>query len=219
MGSCPKGYIMTNFVSKYPNKGLNIEELSEEHKHQLEISNISENTHIKGKIQNKQPTFELSKAQTVAVAAPLPTIVLSAAGTGKTAVIIRRIVKAKEIDQLSLDSIFATTFTRKAAHEMTQRIQKLISAAPKYMGTFHRNSILLVKKYPILVEMHGYNHSTQLIDATDRDRILSHLLSLHADTLKQLQIPKTNAKKWMREGIDSLKGRGLYPIDYANAPA
>ena len=66
---------------------------------------------------------------------------------------------------MSLDAIFATTFTRKAAHEMTNRVQKLIDSAPQFMGTFHRNSLLLIKKYPVLVEVHGYNSTIELIDA------------------------------------------------------
>jgi len=161
----------------------------------------------------------LSKAQLDAVNAALPTIILAAAGTGKTSTIIHRIEKSYKTDSLSLDSIFATTFTRKASNEMTQRVQDLISAAPEFMGTFHRNSLLLIKKYPMLVEIHGYEPTIELIDATDRDRILSELISPHMQRLKALSISKTNAKKWMREGIDSLKGRGFYPIDYHNAPA
>ena len=163
--------------------------------------------------------YSLSKAQMEAVNAPLPTIVLAAAGTGKTSTIIHRIAKARNIDDISLDGIFATTFTRKAANEMTERIQRLLSAAPQYMGTFHRNSLLLIKMYPMLIEVHGYASSIELIDATDRDRILSELLTPYSDVLKLLAISKTNAKKWMREGIDSLKSRGFYPIDYVNAPA
>lgn len=169
--------------------------------------------------KKEQVSFRLSQAQMDAINALLPTIVLAAAGTGKTAAIIHRVKKASNIDGISLDAIFATTFTRKAAHEMTQRVQKLINAAPQFMGTFHRNSLLLIKKHPMLVEVHGYKSTIDLIDATDRDRILSELLKPFDAQLKELSISKTNAKKWMREGIDSLKGRGFYPIDYQNAPA
>ena len=169
--------------------------------------------------ENHYQSDFLSPAQHSAVNAPLPTIVLAAAGSGKTATIIHRIAKAYQMDSISLDAIFATTFTRKAAGEMTERVQKLIDAAPQFMGTFHRNSLLLIRKYPMLVELHGYDAAIELIDATDRDRILSELLDPFMETLKTLSISKTNAKKWMREGIDSLKGRGFYPINYAAAPA
>ena len=161
----------------------------------------------------------LSPAQREAVDAPLPTIVLSAAGTGKTKTLIHRVEKAHGEDGLSLDSIFVTTFTRKAAQEMTARMQKLMGSAPEFTGTFHRNALILMKKFSVLLEAHGYDPNIQLLDASDRGKILSELLRPWDGELKRLSISKTNAKKWMREGIDSLKGRGLYPIDYANAPA
>ena len=161
----------------------------------------------------------LSEAQSKAVNASLPTTVLAAAGTGKTSTITHRIAKAYRVDDIILDAIFATTFTRKAANEMTERTQKLIGAAPELMGTFHRNSLLLIQKYPVLAEAHGYNHDIELVDATDRDHIISELLNPYEAELKRSSISKTNAKKWMREGIDSLKGRGLYPIDYYCAAA
>ena len=160
----------------------------------------------------------LSPAQREAVDAPLPTIVLSAAGTGKTKTMIHRVEKAHKEDGLSLDSLFVTTFTRKAAQEMTARMQKLMGSAPEFTGTFHRNALILMEKLPVLLEAHGYDPNIQLLDASDRDKILSELLKPWDGELKRLSISKTNAKKWMREGIDSLKGRGLYPIDYANAP-
>jgi DNA helicase-2/ATP-dependent DNA helicase PcrA len=164
-------------------------------------------------------TEALSEVQLEAVNAPLPTIVLAAAGTGKTATIIHRIAKAYRVDNMTLDAILGTTFTRKASQEMSKRLHNLIGAAPQFMGTYHRNSLLLIKKYPVLVEAHGYNSIIELIDATDRDRLLSELLTPYSEVLASMTISKTNAKKWMREGIDSLKGRGFYPIDYANAPA
>lgn len=162
---------------------------------------------------------KLSQAQLLAVNTPKPTIVLSAAGTGKTTTMTHRIARAKQIDGLSLDQIFVATFTRKAANEMTQRLQRLINGAPEFTGTFHRNGLMLIKKFPLLVEAHGYKNNIDLIDATDRDRIFTELLKPYADRLKQLNISKTNAKKWMREGIDDLKSQGFYPIDYHCAPA
>ncbi len=161
----------------------------------------------------------LSRAQLKAVNGALPTTVLAAAGTGKTSTITHRIAKAYRVDGITLDAIFATTFTRKAANEMTERQQNLINAAPEFMGTFHRNSLLLMKRYPMLLEVHGYNPAIELIDPTDRDHMLSELLKPYEALLKKLSVSKTNAKKWMREGIDSLKGRGLYPIDYHYASA
>jgi DNA helicase-2/ATP-dependent DNA helicase PcrA len=71
----------------------------------------------------------------------------------------------------------------------------------------------------MLVEVHEYTHDIELVDATDRDHIISELLKEYETLLKALSVSKNNAKKWMREGMDALKGRGLYPIDYHCAPA
>jgi len=136
----------------------------------------------------------LSKAQAEAVNAELPTTVLAAAGTGKTSTITHRITKAYRVDGITLDAIFATTFTRKAANEMMERTQQLIDAAPELMGTFHRNSLLLIKKYPMLVEVHEYKHDIELVDATDRDHIISELLKEYEALLKVLSVSKNNAK-------------------------
>jgi len=181
--------------------------------HEYTVSTITQ------EYSQRYQTDRLSPAQLEAVNANLSTIVLAAAGTGKTSTITHRIAKAHQIDNLSLDNIFATTFTRKAANEMSQRVQNLINASPEYLGTFHRNGLLLIKKFPMLVEAHGYKSDIELIDATDRDRILSELLDPYDTVLKTLSISRKNAKKWMREGIDSLKGRGYYPIDYHCSPA
>ncbi len=161
----------------------------------------------------------LSEAQNAAVNANTPTIVLAAAGVGKTTTLTHRINKAYGIDNLTLDNIFSTTFTRKAGADKRERTQKLIGDTPEFMGTFHRNSLLLIKKYPILLEVHGYDSAIEVIDAKDRDKLLAELLKPYDALLKHLSITKRNAKKWMREGSDSLKGRGLYPIDYYCAKA
>ncbi len=161
----------------------------------------------------------ISEAQLKAVNATLPTIILASDGTGKTTTLTHRINKAYRIDNLTLDSIFSTTFTRKAGADKRERTQKLIGDTPEFMGTFHRNSLLLIKKYPILLEVHGYDSTIELIDAKDRDKLLAELLKPYDALLKHLSITKRNAKKWMREGSDAIKGRGLYPIDYYCAKA
>jgi len=180
-------------------------------------------------IQPQQPQIDnnikiyssdfLSEAQNTAVNANTPAIILAAAGVVKTTTLTHRINKAYSVDNLALDSIFATAFTRKASAEMRGRTQKLIGDAPEFMGTFHRNSLLLAKKYPILLQAHGYDSMIEMIDAKDSDALLAQLLKPYDKHLKHLSISKKNAKKWIREGNDSLKGRGLYPIDYYCAPA
>jgi len=156
----------------------------------------------------------LSPQQINAIHAPLPTLVLAAAGTGKTRTAISRVVKAHKEDDLSLDSIFVTTFTRRASTEMAGRIQETLGSMPEYCGTFHHNCLKLIKEYPVLIEVHGYDSTIEIIDNADRDHILSEVLEPYKNALKAVDIKKKNAMKWMREGINELKGKGLYPVSY-----
>lgn len=156
----------------------------------------------------------LSFAQLNAVNASTPTVVLAAAGTGKTTTITHATAKAYIIDELSPDEVFMTSFTNKAAGELNMRLSKLTDNSPKYAGTFHRNSIYLIKEHPVLLTVHGYDSNFELIDATDTDHLLGEALKPHMNYLKSLGINLSVAKKYLREGINSLKGQGKYPIDF-----
>ncbi|MDO4484055.1 MAG: UvrD-helicase domain-containing protein [Clostridia bacterium] len=73
-----------------------------------------------------------TKEQQQAIDARNHTILVSAAaGSGKTAVLIERIVRLIE-DGYTLDRMMICTFTRAAAAEMRQRLQKRITEEMKY---------------------------------------------------------------------------------------
>ena len=68
-----------------------------------------------------------------------PLLILAGAGSGKTTVITRRIAWLIEEMGVSPGSILAMTFTNKAAEEMRERVQRLVSSPVKHMwvSTFH----------------------------------------------------------------------------------
>ena len=68
-----------------------------------------------------------------------PLLILAGAGSGKTTVITRRIAWLIEEEGLRPGSILAMTFTNKAAGEMAERVQRLVSvpAAQLWVSTFH----------------------------------------------------------------------------------
>lgn len=62
-------------------------------------------------------------------------LVSAAAGSGKTAVLVERILKLIEEKEASIDSMLIVTFTNAAAGEMKERIQKKLSQRIKELGS------------------------------------------------------------------------------------
>jgi DNA helicase-2/ATP-dependent DNA helicase PcrA len=82
----------------------------------------------------------LTEEQAAAVTAPDgPVLVLAGAGSGKTRVLTTRIAHRLEQDDISPAHVLALTFTRKAAGEMRERLERLIGPSARHMdiGTFH----------------------------------------------------------------------------------
>lgn len=76
-----------------------------------------------------------------------PLLVLSSSGTGKTHVLAPKFIYAVQVLGYEPDEIMAVTFTRKAAHELKERIGKKISADlyNLYVGTFHSLSSRMLR--------------------------------------------------------------------------
>ncbi|MFH0859214.1 MAG: UvrD-helicase domain-containing protein [Patescibacteria group bacterium] len=68
-----------------------------------------------------------------------PLLIVAGAGTGKTTVITQRIVYLIEKEKATTEEILAVTFTEKAAEEMEERIDKLLSYGyvDLWVSTFH----------------------------------------------------------------------------------
>ncbi len=92
---------------------------------------------------------KLNPQQRDAVAAPDgPALVLAGAGSGKTRVIVERVVWL--IDERGIDprSILALTFTNRAAEEMRRRIMARLKTdrLASWVGTFHSFGLFLLRR-------------------------------------------------------------------------
>jgi DNA helicase-2/ATP-dependent DNA helicase PcrA len=105
-----------------------------------------------------------------------PQLVLAGAGSGKTRVITYRIFWL--IEEMGVDpgTIAAMTFTNKAAGEMRERVEDLLGMhpLPTSVGTFHRYSLILLRRYG---ERVGLRRDFHVLDATDQLGLVKEALS------------------------------------------
>lgn len=78
-----------------------------------------------------------------------PVLVLAGPGTGKTRLLVARIIWLIEQEKISPEQILALTFTNKAANEMKTRLTNYLAedAEDVNTGTFHAFTLSLLRKY------------------------------------------------------------------------
>lgn len=120
---------------------------------------------------NNQLNSEQLKAVT---SEPKNLLILAGAGSGKTRVLVHRIVWLIQAQQVSPHSILAVTFTNKAAKEMQQRIEKLlhVSARSLWIGTFHGLAHRLLRLHWKLANL---PQNFQILDSDDQLRIIKRI--------------------------------------------
>jgi DNA helicase-2/ATP-dependent DNA helicase PcrA len=119
----------------------------------------------------------LNDDQRQAVASPLqPALVLAGAGSGKTRVLVHRVVWLIQVEGVPPTGILAVTFTNKAAAEMRGRIESLlgISGSSLWIGTFHGLAHRLLRRH---WREAGLPQSFQILDSEDQARLLRKVLS------------------------------------------
>ena len=78
-----------------------------------------------------------------------PQLVLAGAGSGKTRVITYRVAHLVKVRDVDPGSVVAVTFTNKAAGEMRDRVEELLSLypLPTFVGTFHRYALMMLRRW------------------------------------------------------------------------
>ena len=119
----------------------------------------------------------LNDAQRAAVTAPSQAmLILAGAGSGKTRVLVHRIVWQIQVNDVSPQSILAVTFTNKAANEMRGRVESLLenSASAMWIGTFHGIAHRILRRH---AEQARLPKDFQVLDSNDQQRLIKRLLS------------------------------------------
>jgi DNA helicase-2/ATP-dependent DNA helicase PcrA len=165
-------------------------------------------------MQEQDYLAELNKPQQEAVTTPPGNLlVLAGAGSGKTRVLVSRIVWLLQNANIIPANVMAVTFTNKAANEMRSRLEKILnlSLSTMWVGTFHGLAHRLLRLHWQAAKL---PQAFQIIDSEDQYRLLKRVHeTLNLDNekwpIKQSQ-GFINGKK--EEGVRSSKMDGNHDI-------
>src|SRR5271165_5832750 len=101
-----------------------------------------------------------------------PLLIVAGAGSGKTAVLTRRIAYQLAARDVGPGQVLAITFTNKAAAEMRERVVGLVGprARSMWVSTFHSTCVRILRNQAALVP--GRNSNFSIYDADDSRRLL-----------------------------------------------
>lgn len=141
-----------------------------------------------------------------------PLLILAGAGSGKTRVLTHRIAWLIEEHQVNPYQILALTFTNKAASEMRERVDRIVSygAESIWVSTFHSTCVRILRRY---IDFLGYERSFTIYDSDDQK-------SLMKDICKHKNIDtKKYREKTFLNAISSAKNELKTPEQYADEMA
>src|SRR4030043_1241518 len=150
---------------------------------------------------------ELNPAQRGAVEAINgPVLILAGPGSGKTRVITHRVAYLIKVCGVNPRQIMAVTFTNKAAREMEERLNRLVSASVKdlTLGTFHAICARILRQDGKAI---GIDSKFVIYDDDDQ-------ISLIKRALQDLSLdPKQFAPRALQSVISSAKSQLQMPSD------
>ena len=128
-----------------------------------------------------------------------PCLVVAGAGSGKTKVLTTRIAYLIE-NGIYSSNILAITFTNKAAKEMKERINKIVSDNYAFVGTFHSFGLRIIKEN---YEALGLSKNFTIIDSDDVVSIIKKIMKDFGYDIKQI------APSYIRNRISFIKNEML----------
>lgn len=138
-----------------------------------------------------------------------PLLILAGAGSGKTKVLTHRIAYLIEEYQVNPYHILALTFTNKAAKEMRDRVDNIVSFGAEHIwvSTFHSTCVRILRRY---IDHLGYDRNFTIYDSDDQKTLMKDICKhLNIDTKKYRERTFLNA-------ISSAKDELKTPAQYAD---
>lgn len=136
-----------------------------------------------------------------------PLLILAGAGSGKTRVLTHRIAYMIEEGGVNPWNIMAITFTNKAAGEMRERVDKIVSfgAEDVWVSTFHSSCVRMLRRY---IDKLGYDRNFTIYDTDDQKVVIR-------DVCKRLNIDtKIYKERSLLSAISSAKDELIGPEEY-----
>ncbi len=138
-----------------------------------------------------------------------PLLIFAGAGSGKTRVLTHRIAYLIEEQNVYPRNIFAVTFTNKAAQEMKERIERLVTAntgRSLWVGTFHSTCARLLREYGDAIDL-----PSNFVVYDDSDQLV-----VVRECLRQLSLDdKKFTPRSLLSHISRAKEKRISPEDYA----
>ena len=100
-----------------------------------------------------------------------PVLILAGAGSGKTRVLTHRIAYLMDEKGVNPWNILAITFTNKAAHEMRERVDKLVGFGSEsiWVSTFHSACVRILRRH---IDNLGYDTNFTIYDTDDQKSLM-----------------------------------------------
>jgi DNA helicase-2/ATP-dependent DNA helicase PcrA len=132
-----------------------------------------------------------------------PLLILAGAGSGKTRTLTHRVAWLIRERGVAPWQILAVTFTNKAAAEMKERLERLLSGGElPWVATFHAACVRILRRE---IGALGFTADFTIYDDQDQERLLRQILAELGIDEKELK-PRAVAA-----AIDGAKNRGQLP--------
>jgi ATP-dependent DNA helicase Rep len=149
-----------------------------------------------------------------------PLLVLAGAGSGKTRVITEKMAYLIQSCEYPAHSVFAVTFTNKAANEMKVRVRTVLPSATRRglkVSTFHTLGLSMIKRD---VRRCGLNPGFSIFDSEDAAQLIRQLLpAARASDKEDVRRIQSMISTWKNDRLDEQTVWNLTPKDSVHEDA